>query len=83
MMENIHYQSDPIVDRNKNQHQHAEIFKALHNFILVYRTSVRPSIKGIAFIQGSAFPHPKQRFGLVWEKVILYFGVPNRCFGGE
>ena len=38
---------------------------------------VRPSIEGIAF------PPPKQRFGTVWEKPIICFGAPNRCFGGR
>ena len=33
-------------------------------------------------VEGSAFPPPEQRFGLVWEKPIFCFGVPNRCFGG-
>ena len=35
MIENVYYQGDPTVDRNVTQHQHAEIFKALHHHIPV------------------------------------------------
>ena len=73
VVESIHHQSDPIVDRNKTQHRHTEIFKALHHHILVHRISYRPSIKGIAFIESFAFPLSKQRFGLAWERLILFF----------